>query len=119
MTVLDLLPFALIGVEFWLLIVRPAKARRDEQAALMGRLAPGQRVITTAGVFATVVEVDPERVHLEIAPGVVIQMVPQAIGRIVADAAPDADHPGDADPPAVTAPQTEVSAEPSPEADRG
>ena len=109
MTLLELLPFALVAVAFWLLILRPAKARRDEQAALLARLAPGQRVMTTAGVFGTLTEVDTAQVSVEIAPGVVIAMVPQAIGRIVTEPGP-ADIPDSAD---------VESTEAIPEADRG
>jgi preprotein translocase subunit YajC len=85
MVLVELLPFVLVGVVFWLLILRPQNARRKAQAALQASLAPGQRVMTTAGVFGTVTAVSGETVHLEIAPGVVIEMVVQAIGRVVAD----------------------------------
>jgi preprotein translocase subunit YajC len=110
MTLLELLPFALVAVAFWLLILRPAKARRDEQAALLARLAPGQRVMTTAGVFGTLTAVDSAEVNVEIAPGVVIAMVPQAIGRIVTEPGPD-------DVPPSPAPAGSTDA--IPEADRG
>jgi preprotein translocase subunit YajC len=39
--------------------------------------------MTTAGVFGTVRAVDADRMELEIAPGVVIEMVPQAVGRMI------------------------------------
>lgn len=94
MTLLDLLPFAAIAAAFWLLIIRPQSTRRKAQAALVASLAPGQRVMTTAGVFGTVVAVEDDRVHVEVAPGVVIEMLALAVGQVVAgDAAgvPDPD----------------------------
>ena len=69
MTLVDLLPFAAIAAVFWLLIIRPASARRKAQARLIASLAPGQRIMTTAGVFGTLVARKGERVSLEIAPG--------------------------------------------------
>jgi preprotein translocase subunit YajC len=120
MRLLDLLPFALIAGAFWLLILRPAKVRRTEQAALIASLAPGQRVMTTAGVFGTLTSVGAETVHLEIAPGVVIAMVPQAIGRVVAEglpAGPAQGQPSDPGPDSQSDP--EGSADQSVEEDRG
>ena len=118
MTLVELLPFVLVAVAFWLLILRPAKVRRAEQAALLARLAPGQRVMTTAGIFGTLTAVDAETVHLEVAPGVVIAMLPQAIGRVVAEAEPAE---GGAPPQVGARPHAdpEASADESLEADRG
>ncbi len=84
MTLLELLPFAAIAVAFWLLIIRPQSTRRKAQAALVASLAPGQRIMTTAGVFGTVVAVEDDRVHVEVAPGVVIEMLALAVGQVVA-----------------------------------
>ena len=109
MTLVELLPFAAIAAAFWLLIIRPSSVRRKAQAALIATLAPGQRIMTTAGVFGTVVAVDGERVSVEVAPGVVIEMLTQAVAQIV---------PGD---PAATAEVDEslTTPAPTPEVDRG
>ncbi len=93
MTLVELLPFAAIAGAFWLLIVRPARARRQAQEALVASLAPGQRIMTTAGVFGTVRGVDDRRLELEVAPGVVITMVPQAVARIEPEPPEDAPDP--------------------------
>ena len=94
MTLVDLLPFAAIAAVFWLLIIRPASARRKEQARLVASLTPGQRIMTTAGMFGTLVAREGERISLEIAPGVVIELLAQAVAQVVpADPAaqPDSD----------------------------
>ncbi len=83
MTLVELLPFAAIAAAFWLLIIRPSSVRRKAQAALVASLAPGQRVMTTAGVFGTLVSVDADRVSVEVAPGVVIEMLTAGIGQVV------------------------------------
>jgi preprotein translocase subunit YajC len=105
MTLLDLLPFVAVALAFWLLILRPAKQRRDAQARLVASLTPGQRVMTAGGIFGTVRSVG-DRVALEIAPGVAIELVPQAIAEILPEAASG---------PVVEGPATEESGE----ADRG
>jgi preprotein translocase subunit YajC len=104
MTLVELLPFAAIAAAFWLLIIRPSSTRRKAQAALVASLAPGQRIMTTAGVFGTIVSIDADRASVEIAPGVVIEMLAVAIAKVVpapedsapAPALPDAESPDSA-----------------------
>jgi preprotein translocase subunit YajC len=124
MTLVELLPFAAIAAAFWLLIIRPTSKRRKAQAALVASLTPGQRIMTTAGVFATVVSIEADRVFVEISPGVVIEMLAAAIAQVVpapvgapdAPALPDA---GSGDASAVDDGADEAVAGPTMEADRG
>ncbi len=124
MTLVELLPFAAIAAAFWLLIIRPSSTRRKAQAALVASLAPGQRIMTTAGVFGTIVSIDADRVSVEIAQGVVIEMLAAAIAKVVpapvdtpeAPALPDTEASNVA---AGAGGVDEVVAGPTPEADRG
>lgn len=90
---MDLLPFLFIGVMFigfYFLIIRPAKARQVEAQATVASLAPGQEVMTTAGIYGTIRSVSDETVSLEVASGVVLTYAKVAIARIItADAEPD------------------------------
>ena len=128
MALVELLPFAAIAAAFWLLIIRPASTRRKAQAALVASLAPGQRIMTTAGVFGTVAAIDGERVSVEVAPGVVIEMLAVAIAQVVpvpagtgpADAVlPDDGRPEVASPADHPVDDSPTSAAHTPEADRG
>ena len=95
-----LLPILLIGVVFYLLIMRPARNRQRKQAEMMSALAPGTQVMTTAGVYGTLVSIDGDDAEIEIAPGVVIRVVKAAIGKVVeAEQAPSEASPP-AEPPA-------------------
>lgn len=76
-----LLPVILL-VPLFLIFSRQRRQQR-EQLQLRQSLAPGQRVMTTAGMFGTVVALEGEQVRLEIAPGVVVEYVSAAIARIV------------------------------------
>lgn len=78
-----LLPILLIGVVFYLLIMRPARNRQKKQQQMMSALQPGARIMTTAGMFGTVVEIDDDNASIEIAPGVTIRVVKAAIGRVL------------------------------------
>lgn len=116
MTLFELLPFAAIAVAFWFLIIRPSSVRRKAQAQLVASLEPGQRIMTTAGVFGTVTALDGERLSVEVAPGVVIEMLTAA----VAQAVPADPAPGEAESEAEGLSQPEnLPAEPGAEADRG
>lgn len=96
-----LLPILLIGVVFYLLIMRPARTRQKQQAELVNSLTPGSRVMTTAGVFGTVTEVDDDEISLQIAPGVEIRMVKAAVGRVIPDE-PEPESTPQAQPQALT-----------------
>jgi preprotein translocase subunit YajC len=87
----SLLPILLLAGAFYLLILRPARNRQSAARATQARLAPGRRVMTTAGLFGTVSEIDGDEVLLEIAPGVVVRYVAAAIARVIDDAPTAAD----------------------------
>ena len=90
---ITILPLVLLGVVFYFLIIRPQKKRQREQQDLLKSLRPGTEVMTTAGVFGTIVSVSDDRYGLEIAPGVVISVVPQAVGKVVTPKLPEAIEP--------------------------
>ena len=104
----DLVLLALAAAAFWLLIIRPSRQRRQAQESLIAQLTPGRRIMTAAGVFGTVVAVEDDRVRVEIAPGVVIEMVSAAVGKVVYDsedetvpAAADGESESELDPESV------------------
>ena len=49
-------PLILLVVVFYFLLIRPQRKRQQEQAQMQSNLVPGTRVMTTTGLFATVVE---------------------------------------------------------------
>ena len=91
----------IIIAAFYLLMIRPQQ-RRKQQA---NTLQPGARVVTTAGMYATVVEVDGDDVILEVAPGTEVRYMKRAIMNVVStpdtvdepaqDEAPAEDYPAD------------------------
>ena len=90
---LTILPLVLLGVVFYFLIIRPQKKKQRDQQQLLRSLTPGTEVMTTAGVFGTIVSVSDERYGLEIAPGVVMSIVPQAVAKVVNAPLPEAIEP--------------------------
>ncbi|MEU8149046.1 preprotein translocase subunit YajC [Nonomuraea sp. NPDC048901] len=89
----SILPLILLVVVFYFLLIRPQRKRQQEATAMQNSLAPGARVMTTTGLFGTVVAVDNEDVILEVAPGIETRWVKAAIGRVVTPGDAPADEP--------------------------
>jgi preprotein translocase subunit YajC len=66
--VFQLLPLVLIGVTAWFVLFRPEQERARRQQELLGGLKKHDRVVTTSGIYGTVVNVDrdADRVTLRI-----------------------------------------------------
>lgn len=79
----SLFPFVLILAAFYLLIIRPARTRTRAATQLQEQLTPGLEVMTTSGIFATVVSVQDDSVDLQVSPGVNVRFAKAAVGRIV------------------------------------
>ncbi|GAA1009500.1 hypothetical protein Aple_045860 [Acrocarpospora pleiomorpha] len=77
------LPIILLIVVFYFLLIRPQRKRQQEQVAMQNSLTVGSRVMTTTGLFATVVGFMDDDVLLEIAPGVETRWIKAAIGRVI------------------------------------
>jgi preprotein translocase subunit YajC len=104
----SLLPLIAIFAIFWLLVIRPAQRRQKDMRAVQNQLSVGDRVLTNAGIYGTVARIDDDRIGLEVADGVVLELARGAVvgvqggaARADADRA-DADRadvdPADADP---------------------
>jgi preprotein translocase subunit YajC len=96
-----LLPFVLILVAFYFLIIRPARGRQRAQQQLHSNLHVGQEVLTTSGLHATVAGIEDDVLLLEVAPGVITRWAKPAVARIItpqgSDGVEGADHMDDLD----------------------
>jgi len=89
----SLLLILVVVVAFYLLMIRPQQRRRQQAAQKQNTIAPGARVRTTAGMYATVVDVDGDDVILEIAPGIEVRYMKRAVMDVVSS--PEDDVPAD------------------------
>lgn len=81
--IVGFLPFVIIVVVFYFLLIRPQRNRQRDMQRLQSGLIPGQRVVTTGGLFATVVSTDEDTVTLETSPGVTSRWAKGAVGRVL------------------------------------
>jgi preprotein translocase subunit YajC len=80
-----LLPLVLIGGVFYFIMVRPQQRRVKEQRALLGALEVDDEVMTSGGIFGTIVDIDDDEdvVTVEIAPGTNVRILRAGISRRV------------------------------------
>ena len=62
-----MIPYALIFVVFYFLMIRPSRQRQKEHAQLLNALKPGDKVVCAGGIHATVVGVTDATVQVRIA----------------------------------------------------
>ncbi len=80
-----LLPLLLLVAAFVFLVLRPARNRQRQQAALQNSLDVGADVMLTSGVFGTVTWIGDETLEIEIAPDTVVRVHRQAVGKVLSD----------------------------------
>lgn len=80
-----LLPFVLIALVFWLLIVRPQRRRQQSMAATQAALQVGTEVMLGSGIYGRVASADDEEttILVEVAPGMVLKVARQAVIRVI------------------------------------
>jgi preprotein translocase subunit YajC len=76
------LPVLMLGGLYFVLI-RPQRARQRAQQALLRTLEVGDEVMTTGGIFGTIVTIDEEEgiLTVEIAPGTQVRMLRQGVSQ--------------------------------------
>ena len=87
----------IVVVAFYFLMIRPQQRRKQQAAQKSSNVEPGARVRTTAGMYATVVDVDGDDVILEVAPGVEVRYMKRAIMEVVSPGEPVDETEMDAD----------------------
>jgi preprotein translocase subunit YajC len=70
-------------VVMYFLAIRPQQKRQRAAQDMLSRLAPGDEIVTVGGLYGDVVEVHDDRIVLEIAEDVQIEVARRAIAQIV------------------------------------
>jgi preprotein translocase subunit YajC len=66
----------------YLLFVRPQKRRQSEQQQMISELRVGDEVLTAGGIYGTIAQLDDDRVTVEIAPNLEVQVSRRAIAGV-------------------------------------
>ena len=80
---MQLLPFALILVVFYFLLIRPQQQKAKETQAMLDALKMGDSVVTNGGLYGKIVKLQDTEVSLEIAPNVKVRLERGAVGQVL------------------------------------
>jgi len=78
-----LVPVLMMFVIFYILVFRPQAKARKQHEQMVKNLKKNDEVVTTGGLFGTVVNVKSEAITLRIAENVRVDVEPSAIVRLV------------------------------------
>jgi preprotein translocase subunit YajC len=71
-------------VVMYFLAIRPQQKRQRAAQDLLSRVAPGDEIVTVGGIYGDVIEVHDDRVVLEIAEDIQIEVARRAVAQIIA-----------------------------------
>jgi preprotein translocase subunit YajC len=80
---IGLWPIVLIFVIFYFLLIRPQQKKQKDHQKMLGSIKKGDRVVTSGGVYGTVVGVKDNVVVLKIAENVKVEFAKSAISHII------------------------------------
>ena len=72
----------MLGV-MYVLMIRPQRQKQAQQQDMISSAGVGDDVLTTGGIYATIIEVDGEDVVVEIAQGVTVHMTRRGIAAVL------------------------------------
>jgi preprotein translocase subunit YajC len=78
-----LLPFVLVFVIFYLILIRPQKKQQQELQKLMESLKPGDQILMSNGIYGTVVDTKEKSLTVKIADNVKIKVLRTAVASVV------------------------------------
>lgn len=80
-----IVPFILVFVIFYVLIILPSRKKQKKHQEMIGALKPGNKVITTGGIYGTVMGTKEDRIELKISANVKVDITRNAISVILGD----------------------------------
>lgn len=84
-----IIPFVLMFVIFYFLLIRPQQRRMKEHRNMVENLRRGDQVVTAGGVLGKVTKVgESDEIEVQIAEGVKIKVVKSTISQVVSKTEP-------------------------------
>lgn len=77
-----LIPFVLIAVVFYFLLIRPQQKRLKEHRAMIDAVAKGDVVVTAGGLIGKVVKVEDTEIQLDLGEGMMVRVVRSTIAEV-------------------------------------
>ena len=77
---LQLVPFALVLAIFYFIILLPMKRKQQKVQEFLDSLKVNDKVVTTGGIYGQIVKLDDQKVQLQVADKVRIDVARASIG---------------------------------------
>ncbi len=77
------LPFALILLVMYVMMIRPQQRRAREHRNLLSALKQGDRVVAAGGLVGTIRRIDDDTISLQVADNVVIKVERGSVARVL------------------------------------
>src|SRR5436189_803507 len=77
---LQLVPFALILGIFYFIILMPARRKQQKVQEFLDSLKVNDKIVTTGGIYGQIVKLDDQKVQLQVADKVRIDVARASIG---------------------------------------
>lgn len=78
-TIVTFLPFVVILVIFYFLLIRPGTTRQKKLQQMIDNLKVGDKIITSSGIYGTVMSLKNDRIQVRIAENVKVEMSKNAV----------------------------------------
>ena len=76
-------PILLMVVIFYFFLWRPQKKQQKERASLLGSLKKGQKIVTIGGIYGEIVELDDEKVKVQVSEKVELTFARTAVANVL------------------------------------
>lgn len=86
---IQFVPFILMFAVLWFVMIRPEQKARKKRQEMLAKLAKGDKVMTTGGLFGTVAQIQDDVVTLQVADGVRLRFARSAIQTVESAATGD------------------------------
>lgn len=78
-----LIPFVLIFVIFYLLIILPQRKKQKKHQEMVQDLKGGERIVTAGGIYGTVTRVMDDRIEVEVGKNIKIQITKSSVSGVI------------------------------------
>jgi preprotein translocase subunit YajC len=73
----------MLFVVMWFFMIRPQKKQADQRKAMLEAIKRGDKIVTNGGIFATVRDVKADRLVVNIAENVKIEIAKNAVAQVL------------------------------------
>lgn len=80
-----MLSLLLVVLVFWLFLIRPQQKQAKQRAEMLTALKAGDKIVTIGGICGTVSRITDDKIYVEVAEGIVIEMLRNSISTVEED----------------------------------